>query len=287
MRTFFALGIIGLLLSCSEESIPPGAQQLQTDIRLIDAYLTENNIAAEVDSRGYRYQIALGGSSFKPVVEDSVKITYTTVVLRGDTITKNVTATFLLSTLIKAIRYQLPDVGEGAKLTLFIPSGLAYGPYPTGNIPRNANLVMHITLEKVIPNFDKQLLKDVVFIDDFILKNSLTVLKDVSGLRYKITTVPPSSAIAPLAIDSVIISYTGKILSTGTVFYQSAAPESYRLNKTGTLKVWQKGLVFLKQGAKATFYTPSGLAYGSYEKYGVPPNTNVIFEVEVVKVISK
>ncbi|NOS91976.1 MAG: hypothetical protein HOP30_08640 [Cyclobacteriaceae bacterium] len=287
MKTFFALGIVVLLISCSEESIPDAKQQLQKDIQLIDTYLTEKNINAEQDSRGYRYVTANVGSTFKPVLEDSVIITYTTVVMRGDTINKNVRATFLLSKLIKAIQYQLPNVGEGADITLFTPSGLAYGAYPAGAIPSNSNLIVHIKLEKVIPEFSKQLLKDIVAIDDYLLNASITTLKDASGLRYRITAEAPANAIAPLSIDSVVISYTGKILSTGAVFYQTASPEGYRLNKTGTLKAWQKGLVFFKQGAKATLYSPSGLAYGSYEKYGVPPNTNVIFEVEMVKVISK
>ncbi len=286
LRTFFALGIVVLLLSCSEESIPDPQQQLQKDIQLIDSYIDEENIAAELDSRGYRYLINNAGSSFKPVLEDSVTITYTTIVLRGDTINKNVTATFLLSNLIKAIRYQLPEMGEGAELVLFIPSGLAYGAYPAGPIPRNANLIIKLKLNKVIPEYGKQLLIDIATIDDYLKANSITTSKDASGLRFAITQPPQANAIAPLSSDSVVISYTGKILSTGAVFYQTTTPESYRLNKTGTLKVWQKGLVFFKQGTKATLYTPSGLAYGSYEKYGVPPNTNVIFEVEMVKVIS-
>ncbi len=287
MRAFFTIGALVVLFSCSEESPLSFNEQLDKDIKLIDTYLTEKNIAAEQDSRGYRYATVNSGSSFKPTLEDSVIITYTTVVMRGDTINKNVRATFLLSKLIKAIQYQLPNVGEGADLTLYVPSGLAYGAYPTGAIPRNANLIIRIKLEKVIPEFAKQLLKDVVAIDDFLQTASITTLKDVSGLRYQITKQASANAIAPLSTDSVVISYTGKILSTGSVFYQTTTPEGYRLNKTGTLKVWQKGLVFFKEGAKATLFTPSGLAYGSYEKYGVPPNTNVIFEVEMVKVISK
>lgn len=287
VRTFFALGIVFALLSCSEESIPDPQQQLKKDIQLIDSYISDQNISAETDSRGYRYQISNPGSSFKPVLEDSVTITYTTIILRGDTINKNVKATFLLSSLIKAIRYQLPSMGEGADLTLFIPSGLAYGAYPAGPIPRNANLIIKIKLNKVIPEYNKQLLVDIATIDDYLKTNAITTSKDASGLRYTITQQPPANAIAPLSIDSVVINYTGKILSTGAVFYQTTSSESYRLNKAGTLKVWQKGLVFFKQGTKATIFTPSGLAYGSYEKFGVPPNTNVIFEVELVKVISK
>lgn len=287
MKSFFASGIVALLISCSEESIPDSKQQLQKDRQLIDSYLTEKKITAEFDSRGYWYVTSQVGSSFKPALEDSVTITYTTVVMRGDTINKNIRATFLLSKLIKALQYQLPNVGEGADLTLYVPSGLGYGAYPAGAIPKNSILIVRIKLEKVIPEFGKQLLKDIAAIDDYLQKASITALKDASGLRYQITTQPPANAIAPLSIDSVVINYTGKILSTGAVFYQTTSPEGYRLSKTGTLKAWQKGLVLLKQEAKASLYTPSGLAYGSYERYGVPPNTNVIFEVEVVKVISK
>ena len=162
---------------------------------------------------------------------------------------------------------------------------------------RQALVACDSTKNRILKEVDKTIselikaLKDrkeelLASIDDYLKANSITASKDASGLRFTITQAPQANAIAPLSSDSVVINYTGKILSTGAVFYQTTTPESYRLNKTGTLKVWQKGLVFFKQGTKATLYTPSGLAYGSYEKYGVPPNTNVVFEVEMVKVNS-
>ncbi len=287
MKAFFAFGMVVILATCSEESLPIYSEQLAKDISIIDSYLSTNSITAEKDPLGFRFAVQEVGSSFLPAIEDSVTIVYSTKVLNGIEVNSNVNRTFLLSKLIRAIRVQLPRMGEGAKVTLYVPSGLAYGAFPAGSIPANANLIIDIQLKKVIPEFQKQLLKDVVAIDNYLAANSIIAKKDISNLRYVVTTMAPSSANAPLGLDSVVINYTGRVLSTGSVFYQSSAPEGYRLNKTGTLKVWQRALISFKQGTKATLYVPSGLSYGSYEKFGVPPNTNVIFDVELAKVISK
>jgi FKBP-type peptidyl-prolyl cis-trans isomerase FkpA len=286
-RAFLAFGIVVTLAACSEESLPVYSEQLAKDVSIIDSYLSNNSITAEKDPLGFRFTVLDAGSSFVPAIEDSVAIISSTKILNGLEINRNVSGTFLLSKLIKAFQVQLPRMGEGAKVTLYVPSGLAYGAYPAGSIPANSNLIVDIQLRKVIPEFQKQLLKDVVAIDNYLKANSIVARKDISNLRYVITTAAASSANAPLNTDSVVINYTGKILSTGSVFYQSSIPEGYRLNKTGTLKAWQRALTSFKQGTKATLYVPSGFAYGSYEKFGVPPNTNVFFEVELFKVISK
>jgi FKBP-type peptidyl-prolyl cis-trans isomerase FkpA len=286
MKAFFAFGLLITLATCSEESLPLYSEQLAKDISAIDTYLAAQNLTAEKDPTGFRYTIAEAGSTFLPTLADSVIISYSTKNIDGTTINQNVTETFLLDKLIRAIRIQLPRLGEGGKAILYVPSGLAYGAYPVGLVPANSNLVIDIQLKKVIPEFNKQLLKDVVAIDNHLTANSILALKSITNLRYVITSPASSTAIAPLSSDSVVISYTGKLLSTGAIFYQTTLPEGYRLNKTSTLKVWQRALINFKQGTKVTLYVPSGLAYGSYERLGVPPNTNVIFDVELVKVIS-
>ena len=287
MKAFITVGIILLLISCSDESLVSYNEQLTKDIQLVDSYLKANSILTEKDSSGFRFIITSIGNNYKPKSIDSVIIKTSVHLLSGQSISSNSTFTFLASKLIKALQIELVRLGENAKVTLYVPSGLAYGAYPAGPIPKNSNLIIDLELVKVIPEYTGQLLKDIDLVNKYLLANAITAQTDVSGLRYKITTAASPTAINPLATDSVVINYTGKILSTGVVFDQSISPKGYRLSKSTTLKVWQKGLPLLKEGSTATFYVPSGLGFGSYEKFGVPPNTNLIFEVELVKVISK
>jgi len=128
--------------------------------------------------------------------------------LKGDSIFTNGQNTFLLSKLIRAWRIALPLVGEGAKLRLFVPSGLAYGNYRTGPIPANSNLIFDIELKKVIRDYTSQLTRDVLAIDAFLLSKNIVARKDAANLRYVITSAGGSTALAPLLTDSVVLTYT-------------------------------------------------------------------------------
>jgi hypothetical protein len=51
---------------------------------------------------------------------------------------------------------------------------------------------------------------------------------------------------------------------------------------------WMEGLKLLNKGAKAKFYIPSPLAYGSRGAgSNIPPNSILIFDIEIVNVLSK
>jgi peptidylprolyl isomerase len=50
----------------------------------------------------------------------------------------------------------------------------------------------------------------------------------------------------------------------------------------GMIAGFKEGLRLLSVGDKATLYLPYELAYGANGGRGIPPQTNLIFEVEVV-----
>jgi FKBP-type peptidyl-prolyl cis-trans isomerase FkpA len=292
MKNFLVATVILFLVSCSKEEVAlPYEEQLAKDVAAVDAYLLDKGLVAEKDISGFRYITSLPGSSFKPALEDSVKIKYSCKYLSETPIFTNLEKTSLLSKLIKAFQTQLPRMGEGGNILLYVPSGLAYGAYPVeitkGVIPKNSNLIFDVTLLKVIPEYTKQLKKDTTEIGNYLRTNSIPTKKDASGLSYKISLPGSSAALVPSASDSVVITYTGKILSTGIAFDQSLTPKGYRLSTKTTLKAFQKAFPLFSEGTKAILFVPSGLGYGSYEKLGVPPNTNLVYEVELVKVIRK
>jgi len=260
MKGFLSVATIFILFAqCSDEKVSLAYRdQLAKDVLLIDEYLAANNITAEADTSGLRYSIATKGSDFKPQQVDSIQVNYSLFLLNGDSIFTNGQNTFLLNKLIRAWRIALPLVGEGAKVRLFVPSGLAYGNYRTGPIPANSNLIFDIEQKKVIREYATQLTRDLVTIDAFLLAKNINARKDAANLRYIITT------------DG------GSEVSKGL-----------KLNARSTLPAWKIVLPLFREGTKAIVYVPSGLGYGAYGNSTVAPYTNLIYEVEVKKVIRK
>ena len=48
---------------------------------------------------------------------------------------------------------------------------------------------------------------------------------------------------------------------------------------------FKEGLRLLRAGDKATIFIPYTLAYGEQGRQGIPPRSNLIFELEIVEVI--
>lgn len=124
--------------------------KLQQDIETIDEYLTNNSITAIKDPTGMRYKIDVEGTGAMPCIENSVRITYTGRVLGSNTPfeTQTTPVSFSLSNLILGWQIAMPKVKAGSTVTLYIPSGFAYGTNSTASIPANANLIFEIGLIK-------------------------------------------------------------------------------------------------------------------------------------------
>ena len=108
-----------------------------------------------------------------------------------------------------------------------------------------------------------------------------------SGLRYQI--IQRGSGINPKKNNTVSVHYKGQLID-GTVFdssYKRNQPIEFKLGIGHVIHGWDEGIALLKVGDKARFVIPSYLAYGSQGAGGViPPNANLIFDVELVKIIN-
>lgn len=106
-----------------------------------------------------------------------------------------------------------------------------------------------------------------------------------SGLQYKVLT--QGDGPKPLATDKVKVHYEGKLLD-GTVFdssYKRGTPAEFGLNQV--IKGWTEGLQLMSTGAKFEFYIPSELAYGKKGQRSIPPNSVLIFTVELIDIVKK
>ena len=118
-------------------------------------------------------------------------------------------------------------------------------------------------------------------IKDYLVSRNLTATKDPSGLYWIMTTV--GTGTAPTTASTVEVKYKGSLLN-GTVFDQTAADKTFTYALSGLIKGWQIGIPLMKKGGKATLIIPSQLGYGRENLGAIPPNSVLIFDIELIDV---
>lgn len=105
-----------------------------------------------------------------------------------------------------------------------------------------------------------------------------------SGLQYEV--LEEGEGDKPAATDTVTTHYEGRLID-GEVFdssYERGEPASFPLNRV--IPGWTEGLQLMSPGAKYRLYVPSELAYGDQAAGSIPPNSTLIFDVELLDVAS-
>jgi peptidylprolyl isomerase len=113
------------------------------------------------------------------------------------------------------------------------------------------------------------------------------VMTTPSGLKYEIKQ--KGNGKKPEVGDKVVVHYTGK-LTNDTVFDSSVKrgqPFTFTLGVGQVIKGWDEGVALLQVGDKATFTIPAELGYGAQDMGNIPPNSTLIFDVELLDVKPK
>jgi FKBP-type peptidyl-prolyl cis-trans isomerase len=106
-----------------------------------------------------------------------------------------------------------------------------------------------------------------------------------SGLQYKV--IKEGEGESPKRTDTVVCNYSGKF-KDGAEFdssYNRGEPAEFPVS--GVIAGWTEALQKMKPGAKWVLVIPPKLAYGETGRPGIPPNSTLIFTVELISVKSK
>lgn len=123
-----------------------------------------------------------------------------------------------------------------------------------------------------------------VKIDDDIIKNYLTennkeATSHSSGIYYEI--IVEGTGGHPNVNSTVEVKYKG-YFTNHVVFDETTGSKTF-VNALSELIVgWQIGIPLLQKGGKGVLYVPSYLAYGSRGQGSIPPNTVLIFDIELI-----
>ena len=159
-KSFYLISLLSfsILISCSPEEQPttsPFLKQLEIDIEIIDNYLSENEIEAEIDGNGIRYVIHETGTGVYPDLSDRIVVRYEGRYLSGEVFDDNLTSEidlngWPLGGLISSWQIMLPYLKEGGRMTFYSPSGYCYGKTAYNGIPANSIMIFYIELIDVV-----------------------------------------------------------------------------------------------------------------------------------------
>jgi FKBP-type peptidyl-prolyl cis-trans isomerase len=172
---------------------------------------------------------------------------------------------------IKGIDSAIVGMKAGGKRTIIIPSDLAYGKEGFGPIPPNSDLKIVVDLLAC-----KEVTQPTMWdVDSTKTKTTKT------GLKYNI--IEPGSGPNIKAGQMVTVDYNGW-LTNGKLFdssFRRDQPLTFVVGKHMVIAGWDEGLQLLKKGAKARLIIPPALAYGDRDMGVIPPNSTLIFDIQV------
>lgn len=121
-----------------------------------------------------------------------------------------------------------------------------------------------------------------------------TPINGKDGLKY--VDIKAGTGAVVKSGDTITANYTGWIASTCQKFdssfdshtdqqsgqTQPGQPFTTPIGKGQVIKGWDEGLVGMKVGGIRRLYIPAALGYGAQGGGPIPPNSNLIFDVQIV-----
>jgi FKBP-type peptidyl-prolyl cis-trans isomerase len=120
----------------------------------------------------------------------------------------------------------------------------------------------------------------------FLKKNQTkaSIITLESGIQYEVLKEGNGKQISSSSTESIVMHYHGTLVD-GTVFDSSVEKgKSITCKLSGVMKGWQEVLPLMEEGEKIRAYIPSYLGYGNQQRGNVPPNSILIFEIELIQV---
>ena len=125
---------------------------------------------------------------------------------------------------------------------------------------------------------DKQMAIDEQLIKDFIAANNITNAQSDQGVYYSV--INPGTGNEVYQSNTVInVKYTGRLLN-GQVFDSSSTGVQFPLGRL--ILGWQIGIPKIQRGGKIRLLVPSGLGYGPTAQQGIPANSVLDFDIELL-----
>ncbi len=267
-----ALFSVVLILGCSNnpDSITLKSGLKYNDVKVGTGAEAKNGDLIEVHFKGWIVKDS--SDLFSDWSVDSTK----KVDLIADSYAMNQPMKFVLGTesFIKGSEEGIVGMKAGGQRTIVVPSNLAYGPEGMGPIPPNSSIKVLIELVST----KEAVVAKMWDVDSTLFKTT------ASGLQYAIIQEGEGELVGKE--KQATVHYSGFLLD-GTKFDSSVErdePFTFVAGVGQVIPGWDEGVQLMKKGSKARLIVPSNLAYGDRDLGKIPPNSTLIFDVEVLDV---
>lgn len=254
---------------------------------------------------GLQYKIIVSRNAKRPSLGDRMilhlsyensegKEIYNSSVLGDDFVLELTPPTF-----IGGIEEGFSMMGEGDSAHFLLPADSVFGktfnlPLPEGIKPGD-QLLFKVKMKSVIPAQEHQkkmkavadsvALADAIAMNTYIKRNNITAHPVREGVYFIV--FEEGRGDKPRAGDSVEVSYTATFLD-GSVFDASSgngANLRYVLGDGLRLKAWDEAIASLRPGGVCRLVLSSAEAFGTRGYGPVPPNTPVVYNINLIRVI--
>jgi FKBP-type peptidyl-prolyl cis-trans isomerase FklB len=129
---------------------------------------------------------------------------------------------------------------------------------------------------------------NLILAEEFLANNrkqNVDIKETPTGLQYRV--LKEGDGASPSKTDRVKVHYVGKLMD-GSEFDSSierGEPTEFGLNQV--IKGWTEGLQLMNVGAKYEFFIHPKIAYGQRARPKIPANSVLIFEVELLDIVTK
>ena len=116
--------------------------------------------------------------------------------------------------------------------------------------------------------------------------NRKPINNNVMENNLKTTILKPGTGDEAVNGTMVTVNYTGWLVN-GTKFDSSLdrnRPLEFTLGAGEVIEGWEKGVLSMKVGEIRRLEIPAEMAYGDRDLGIIPPNSDLVFEVELLKV---
>jgi peptidylprolyl isomerase len=115
----------------------------------------------------------------------------------------------------------------------------------------------------------------------------ITPINATPPATLKIKDIAKGHGKAAKAGDTVTVQYDGVLYANGTEFdasWNRGQPFSFPLGAGQVIPGWDKGVVGMKKGGRRVLVIPPELGYGPSGSGPIPPNSTLVFVVDMLKI---
>lgn len=103
------------------------------------------------------------------------------------------------------------------------------------------------------------------------------------GVLYKVLTIGNNDCVHPSHRSIVTVHYTGRTINDN-VFDSSCGETPLAFRLSDLIEGWIIAIQNMCVGDKWEIYIPSELGYGRFSQPGIPANSTLIFEIELLSI---